>query len=430
MLLPSSSQTRVFPEALVTVLANTEIEQGYVHARVVDANGARDAFLFLRDGRAWCAGVNNGDGSLGAMGVADFLRAARTAREVTLHRTDLPLFLCAAVLFRKPPAAHVPAALVDSEALLKSVRALGKDAVLALQRGDAWALAFCRSGEPVALYGAMPLPAAAGATVTDQLIELIYASPDDVTIQLYDEIRVPPANDAGQSVTALAAPQAHDAPKPTLVVMLGDRVVFRHRVDKPEIVIGRGDDVDLALDNLSVSRRHARLRVENNTIVALDLGSENGITQHGTRAVGAVTMQPGDRIGIGKYTLIYATHVVGAAPDEVESSAPRRRAAATADIKTVAVQPKSAVIEHRGTKHRVNSVVFTIGSSPEAHLRIRGLFVAPVQALLQLDGDGYRLDDRGTWRKVRVNGEVTKRAPLVDGDTLIIAGETMKFRYL
>jgi pSer/pThr/pTyr-binding forkhead associated (FHA) protein len=429
MQLPSSSSTRVFPEALFTVLANTEIEQGYVHARTRDDV---DTFLFVRDGKTWCAGTRDSDGSLGALSVADFLRSVRGAREVTLHRTDLPLFLCAAVLFRKPPAAHVPAALVDSEALLKSVRALGKDAVLAVQRDGVWALAFCRSGDPVALYAANAAHAPESGTVSDRLMELIYASPTDVTIQLYDEIRVPRASDAGQALAALAAPQQQDANKGALIVMLGDRVVFRHRIDKAETVVGRGDDVDLALDNLSVSRRHALVRAQGNgELVVADLGSENGLTQHNARCLGAVTLRPGDRVGVGKYTLIYASHVVGHhdSVQHSEASAPRRRAA-TADIETVSVQPKGAVIEYRGTKHRVASVVFTIGSSPEAHLRIKGFLVSPVQALLQMDGDGWRLDDHGSWRKVRVNGEVTKRAPLVDGDELVIAGETMKFRYL
>jgi pSer/pThr/pTyr-binding forkhead associated (FHA) protein len=434
MQLPSLSRTRVFPDALFTVLANTELDQGYVHARTTrpEDGAERDAFLFLRDGKTWCAGTRDADGSLGALSVAEFLRSVRGAREVTLHRTDLPLFLCAAVLFRKPPAAHVPAALVDSEALLKSVRALGKDAVLAVQRGDAWALAFCRSGEPVALYSTDATPES--GTVSDRLMELIYASPNDVTIQLYDEIKLPRASDAGQELSALAAPQAQDAAKGTLVVMLGDRVVFRHRLDKPETIVGRGDDVDLALDNLSVSRRHALVRAVRDDVgdalIVADLGSENGLTQNNARCLGAVTLRPGDRVGVGKYTLIYVTHVVGGSDlANVETSAPRKRPA-TADIETVAVQPKSVVIEHRGTKHRVASVVFTIGSSPEAHLRIKGFLVSPVQALLQMDGDGWRLDDHGTWRKVRVNGEVTKRAPLVDGDELMIAGETMKFRYL
>ncbi len=437
MQLPSLSRTRVFPDALFTVLANTELEQGYVHARTTrpEDGAARDAFLFLRDGKTWCAGTRDADGSLGALSVAEFLRSARGAREVTLHRTDLPLFLCAAVLFRKPPAAHVPAALVDSEALLKSVRALGKDAVLAVQRGDVWALAFCRSGDPVALYTSEPAADASteAGTVSDRLMELIYAAPNDVTIQLYDEIRLPRSSDGGQDVSALAAPQAQDAHKGTLVVMLADRVVFRHRLDKAETIVGRGEDVDLALDNLSVSRRHAVVRAQTDaqgdTIVVADLGSENGITQHGARTVGAVTLRPGDRVGVGKYTLIYVTHVVGRDLANIETSAPRKRPA-TADIETVNVQPKAAVVEYRGTKHRVASVVFTIGSSPEAHLRIKGFLVSPVQALLQMDGDGWRLDDHGSWRKVRVNGEVTKRAPLADGDELVIAGETMKFRYL
>src|SRR5438132_11108158 len=51
--------------------------------------------------------------------------------------------------------------------------------------------------------------------------------------------------------------------------------------DRRELVLGRGDDVDVIVADDSVSRRHAKLRVVDG-ITLEDLGSSNG-TFHGDR---------------------------------------------------------------------------------------------------------------------------------------------------
>lgn len=400
-------------------LARTDVEQGYVHAAI----GDRDAFLFIREGRVWGAGSRE-DGSVGAASVASFLCECDDFDDVALCRTDLPLFLCASVIFRKPPSAHVPAALIDGEGLLKSLRALGKDAVLAVQRRDGWSLAFCRAGEPVALYAAPALDVAPVGSVADRLMELIYAAPGEVTLDVYDEIRVPPAADAGQALTALASPLPADGPRPLLVVMLGDRVVFRHRLDKAETIVGRGLEADLALDNLSVSRRHAVIRIQADHLVIDDLGSENGLLLGGVR-VDQAMLKPGERIGVGKYTLAYALHT----SDDEAALKPRRRAPVAADIRTVALGGQRAVVEHNGQRHKVAGAVFTIGSGADAHLRIRGFFVAPVHAVLHLADNGdYRVEHAAGMRSLLKNGAAIREAALADGDELVIAGERMRFR--
>ena len=65
-----------------------------------------------------------------------------------------------------------------------------------------------------------------------------------------------------------------------------------------ELVVGRGPACDIALANLTVSRRHARLVFRDGTWVVHDLASRNGLTVNGT-AVGRCRLQPGDRLGFG-----------------------------------------------------------------------------------------------------------------------------------
>jgi hypothetical protein len=65
-----------------------------------------------------------------------------------------------------------------------------------------------------------------------------------------------------------------------------------------ELLIGRGAACDIALANMTVSRRHARLLFRDGTWVVHDLASRNGLTVNGMR-VGRCQLRPGDRLGVG-----------------------------------------------------------------------------------------------------------------------------------
>jgi pSer/pThr/pTyr-binding forkhead associated (FHA) protein len=65
------------------------------------------------------------------------------------------------------------------------------------------------------------------------------------------------------------------------------------------VVIGRGRDADLQLEDESVSRRHARLLMQESQPVIEDLGSQNGTFVNGRAIVGAARLAMGDRITVG-----------------------------------------------------------------------------------------------------------------------------------
>ena len=77
----------------------------------------------------------------------------------------------------------------------------------------------------------------------------------------------------------------------------------------PGIVVGRGHDADLRIDDPGVSRRHAEIRVEEAhdrqgppTVTVHDLGSTNGISVNGSR-VERATLADGATIRIGTTTM-------------------------------------------------------------------------------------------------------------------------------
>lgn len=69
-------------------------------------------------------------------------------------------------------------------------------------------------------------------------------------------------------------------------------------------VIGRGDQANLRLPDVGISRRHARLDYDGAQVVLTDLGSTNGTTVNGQR-ISAVALNPGDTIQLGTTTLTF-----------------------------------------------------------------------------------------------------------------------------
>ncbi|HZJ62899.1 MAG TPA: sigma-54-dependent Fis family transcriptional regulator, partial [Kofleriaceae bacterium] len=90
-----------------------------------------------------------------------------------------------------------------------------------------------------------------------------------------------------------------------LVISAAAGVVRRHIQPGAEIVIGRGDHVDVDVHDESVSRRHARLRVGDPLRIE-DLGSRNGTFVAGRRlAAGeAVTVPLGAVVELGSTFLV------------------------------------------------------------------------------------------------------------------------------
>jgi hypothetical protein len=64
-------------------------------------------------------------------------------------------------------------------------------------------------------------------------------------------------------------------------------------------VLGRGDDVDLKLEDSFASTRHARIVAQGDVIVLEDLGSTNGTYLNGQPLTGPQPLHAGDSIRIG-----------------------------------------------------------------------------------------------------------------------------------
>jgi DNA-binding winged helix-turn-helix (wHTH) protein len=78
-----------------------------------------------------------------------------------------------------------------------------------------------------------------------------------------------------------------------------------------ENVVGRDPDVEVSLDDTSVSRRHARIVVGEGSTVIEDLGSKNGTRVADARVCEQVALHDGDRVAFGDLVALYRESTAG-----------------------------------------------------------------------------------------------------------------------
>ena len=88
----------------------------------------------------------------------------------------------------------------------------------------------------------------------------------------------------------------------TILLKFEDKLLKTVETDKAAITIGRNADNDIAIDNLSVSKRHATIRNAGGKYIIEDENSTNG-TYLNEKLVTSQKLSHKDRLTIGKHTL-------------------------------------------------------------------------------------------------------------------------------
>ncbi len=101
-----------------------------------------------------------------------------------------------------------------------------------------------------------------------------------------------------------------------LVVRRGPNAGNRYVINSDVTTVGRHPDSDIFLDDVTVSRRHAEFVRDGQTISVRDVGSLNG-TYVDRERIDTANLSSGDEVQIGKYRLVFMTHVPsGTTPEE------------------------------------------------------------------------------------------------------------------
>ncbi len=91
--------------------------------------------------------------------------------------------------------------------------------------------------------------------------------------------------------------------KPGLEIVSKGEVVERVILNQRETTIGRRDDNDIVLSNVSVSRHHAKIVDDGGQFHVVDLGSANGVLIGGKKIAERAPIHLGDEIAVGKFVL-------------------------------------------------------------------------------------------------------------------------------
>jgi transcriptional regulator with AAA-type ATPase domain len=130
---------------------------------------------------------------------------------------------------------------------------------------------------------------------------------------------------------------------PTLVLLRLGRPVATFALRDGTTTIGRAQESQIALEDASVSRRHAEIVVTAEQVLFRDLGSRNGVQVNGAPRREAV-LQPGDRLKVGSVELEFAAGFV-------RPLSPAPAAAPGADPLTETRHARAALPEARQDRH-------------------------------------------------------------------------------
>jgi pSer/pThr/pTyr-binding forkhead associated (FHA) protein len=236
-----------------------------------------------------------------------------------------------------------------------------------------------------------------------------------------------------------------------LVMKFGNKILKEVSAGQSEISIGRSPNSVLVIDNPAVSHTHARIYNEAGQLMLEDFGSLNGTLVNGQR-VNTVCLRPGDRVSIGKHTILLddsgetadspvrtvrpKPQVSKIAETEVLGTRERRefmRKLADAGENSPSRIKIPTLIVRKGktdqTEYVLTDKLTVIGKSTRATVRLRGWFAPKVAAQInRREDNSYYIGAAG--RVPLVNGRPAERpTKLQPGDIVEVARVRLEFQY-
>ena len=233
---------------------------------------------------------------------------------------------------------------------------------------------------------------------------------------------------------------------PNLVISIDGAVIKEVTLVKERTTLGRRPYNDIVIENLAVSGEHAVLTMKDGKVTIEDLRSTNGTFVNG-RAIQKHELLHGDLLDIGRYKIRFLGNVL------MDSDAPVPSASKT--LAHISEEPDSdyAKLSSPSGFGEISSFASTIqgtvSSLPERHAVIRmmtgsmaGKEVSLYKVVTTLGKPGVAIASitqkphgfvltqlEGESEALKLNGQVVGplSVPLLNGDTMELAGSTMRF---
>jgi len=220
---------------------------------------------------------------------------------------------------------------------------------------------------------------------------------------------------------------------PSLTLLLGRKPLRVYTVDGALARIGREPDLEIVIDNASISRRQAEISLKKDgTWLVRDLGSANGTYLNGHRLLHPAMLSPGDEISFGKFAMLFQRHLDAAAP------APDAAAALAVDGRETIHMSRAEVerLQAAVTRERQAQLTWLLRDRQGTHVLEHDVVVgraegcdfrlswpAPGRAAVisrAERGRGYEVRGLSRWWPVRVNGARARQARLKSGDRITV----------
>lgn len=218
---------------------------------------------------------------------------------------------------------------------------------------------------------------------------------------------------------------------PNVTLKFKDNVVGEYGLEKGKsLTIGRMDSNDIVIENLAVSGHHAKIDSVGEGYLLTDLQSKNGsfvndqqITSH--------WLQHGDRIMIGKHTLLFqyakgeerpaSTGAPAGGMDQtmvMDTGQYRKimeKAGKTTDPGAGLKGEPTGVLSYLGGEGEVeiSKKLFKIGKSTSSDLVVGGLMTGQTAATISKRPNGYSLSYVEGMTKPKVNGKAVKESVML-----------------
>jgi pSer/pThr/pTyr-binding forkhead associated (FHA) protein len=242
------------------------------------------------------------------------------------------------------------------------------------------------------------------------------------------------------------------------LIELGTGCVYP--VPRDGLVIGRGPECDIAIDDPGVSRRHTLVKPGRGGFTATD-ESANGTFVNGKRMTGAQTLKHGDVLGIGSeefrvdvdaapFASVFQTpsaasvELIGGVPEPdplglASRRQPSRPQSAPAAPSLTPVPPSASLLAFlevgrgpfAGKVFRVERQVCAIGRGGHNDVRLNDVSVSSSHATLLLKRGTWYVVDLQSANGTYVDGyRVATERALPDGGSLRVGDIVMKFRLM
>jgi pSer/pThr/pTyr-binding forkhead associated (FHA) protein len=211
---------------------------------------------------------------------------------------------------------------------------------------------------------------------------------------------------------------------PEIIVKLGDNVVQKCVFDKEILSIGRARDNDIVIENLSVSRNHARIRKEGNQFILTDLNSANGSFVNGVR-ITRVEVVDEDVVTIGKHKLLFLDkkptdeEIIG------EAFGAERTMLVDRSFNAFLAVTKG---KQKDQTFKITKYETYIGRASDNDVRLHDWFVSKKHAVIIRQGSNYFIKDLGSWRGTMVNGKNIRDCELKEDDEIQLGTTVLEFR--